>query len=136
MGEQRILLLSNAFAVSLLSYVVMSNHLHVVLANQPAAATAWSDLEIAERWIRIYPPKYAKEAPAKIVALLDNPNYIKVLRGRLSNLSWFMKTLQEPIAKRANAEDGVKGRFFEGRFKSQILLSLNAILAAMTYVRL
>jgi len=47
-----------------------------------------------------------------------------------------MKTLQEPIAKRANAEDGVKGRFFEGRFKSQILLSQNAILAAMAYVDL
>jgi len=61
---QRILLLSNAFAVSLLSYAVMSNHLHVVIANQPAAATAWSDLEIAERWIRIYPPKHAKDAPA------------------------------------------------------------------------
>jgi len=47
--EQRILLLSNAFAVSLLSYAVMSNHLHVVIANQPAAVTAWSELEIAER---------------------------------------------------------------------------------------
>jgi len=62
--EQRILLLSNAFAVSLLSYAVMSNHLHLVVANQSAAATAWSDLEIAERWIRIYPPKYNKDAPA------------------------------------------------------------------------
>ena len=51
-------------------------------------------------------------------------------------MSRFMKTLQEPIAKRANAEDGVKGRFFEGRFKSQILLSQNAILAAMAYVDL
>ncbi len=114
----------------------MSNHLHLVIANQPAAVTAWSDLEIAERWIRIFPPKYAKDAPAKIMALLEKPEYMKVLRGRLSNLSWFMKTLQEPIAKRANAEDGVKGRFFEGRFKSQILLSQNAILAAMAYVDL
>ena len=134
--EQRILLLSNAFAVSLLSYAVMSNHLHLVIANQPAAVTAWSDLEIAERWVRVFPPKRAKDAPAKIVRLLEQPEYLKVLRGRLSNLSWFMKTLQEPIAKRANAEDGVKGRFFEGRFKSQILLSQNAILAAMCYVDL
>ena len=91
---------------------------------------------IAGARIRIYPPKHTKDAPAKIVALLENPDYMKVLRSRLSNLSWFMKTLQEPIAKRANAEDGVKGRFFEGRFKSQILLSQNAILAAMAYVDL
>jgi len=34
--EQRILLLSDAFAVSLLSYAVMSNHLHLVIASQPA----------------------------------------------------------------------------------------------------
>ena len=101
-----------------------------------ARRAAWSDLEVAQRWIRIYPPKYAKDAPAKIVAVLEKPGYLKVLRERLSNLSWFMKTLQEPIAKRANAEDGVKGRFFEGRFKSQILLSQNAILAAMAYVDL
>ena len=53
--EQRILLLSNAFAAS---------HLHLVIANRPAAATAWSELEVAERWLRIYPPKYAKDAPA------------------------------------------------------------------------
>ena len=62
--EQRILLLSRAFAISLLSYAVMSNHLHLVIANQPAAVTAWSDLEIAECWIRVYPPKYAGDAPA------------------------------------------------------------------------
>jgi len=38
--EHRILLLSNAFAVSVLSYAVMSNNLHLVIANQPAAVTA------------------------------------------------------------------------------------------------
>ncbi len=114
----------------------MSNHLHLVIANQPTAVTAWSDQEIAERWVRIFPPKRAKDAPAKVSRLLERPEYLAVLRGRLSNLSWCMLTLQEPIAKRANTEDGVKGRFFEGRFKSQILLSQNAILAAMAYVDL
>ena len=130
------MLLSNAFAVSLLSYAVMSNHLHLVIANQPASVTAWSDQEIAERWVRISPPKRVKYAPAKVSRLLERPEYLAMLRGRLSNLSWCMLTLQEPIAKRANTEVGVKGRFFEGRFKSQILLSQNAILAAMAYVDL
>jgi len=134
--EQRILMLSNTFAVSLLSFAVMSNHLHLVIASQPAAVTAWSDAEIAARWVRIYPPKYAKDVPAKIAGLLKQPEYVLLLRGRLSNLSWFMKTLQEPIAKRANKEDRVKGRFFEGRFKNQALLSQDGILAAMVYVDL
>ncbi len=51
-------------------------------------------------------------------------------RDRVHDLSWFMRTLNEYIARLANAEDGVKGRFWEGRFKSQ------ALLAAMTYVDL
>jgi len=47
-----------------------------------------------------------------------------------------MKSLSEPIARRANAEDKVKGRFWEGRFKCQLLISEKSILAAMTYVDL
>ena len=47
-----------------------------------------------------------------------------------------MKCLSEPIARKANAEDKVTGRFWEGRFKSQLLLSEKSILAAMTYVDL
>ena len=47
-----------------------------------------------------------------------------------------MKCLSEPIARRANGEDKVTGRFWEGRFKSQLLLSEKSILAAMTYVDL
>jgi hypothetical protein len=47
-----------------------------------------------------------------------------------------MKCLAEPIARRANAEDGCKGRFWEGRFKVQRLCDERAVLAAMAYVDL
>ena len=47
-----------------------------------------------------------------------------------------MKSMNEYIARRSNHEDGVKGRFWEGRFGCQRLLDEASILACMAYVDL
>ncbi len=47
-----------------------------------------------------------------------------------------MRCLAEPIARRANAEDRCKGRFWEGRYKCRLLCDTRAVLAAMAYVYL
>ncbi|NJR44089.1 transposase [bacterium] len=143
--EQRIRVLADSFACSVLSYAVMSNHFHLVVAMTPEAANNWSAQELAERWCRLYARKASsleKQAEMdaamaqKAAAIAADPTRVRTYRLRLCNLSWLMKLLNEPIAKRANAEDNVKGRFWESRFKCQLLQSENSILAAMTYVDL
>lgn len=136
--EERLRLLAECFAVSIHAYAVMSNHLHIVVQLAPEAAAAWSDADVAARWVRLFPPRdHAEEAVnAKCSRLMDEPERLLRIRRRLSDLSWLMRCLAEPIARRANREDGCKGRFWEGRFKVQRLCDERAVLAAMAYVDL
>lgn len=110
--EQRLFLLAECFAVAIHAYAVMSNHLHVVLQLDPAWLAPWPDAEVAARWVKLYPPREDTEAARalKRERLLQQPERLTVVRTRLSDLSWFMKCLAEPIARQANAEDSCKGR--------------------------
>ena len=106
-----------------------------MLSVTARATYDWPNEEVARRWLVLYPPKPV-DFPARHAELCADPLRLKVLRERLAELSWFMKSLSEPIARMANAEDNCKGRFWEGRFKCQALLNQNATLAACAYVDL
>ena len=133
--EDRFHELAEIFALSVWAYAVMSNHLHVVVQLQPEAAAGWTERDVAERWVRLF-PKSDEAIEERIEGLLANPERLAVLHARLVDLTWFMRCLSEPIARRANQEDQCRGRIWEGRFKCQALLDETAVLAAMAYVDL
>jgi len=139
--ERRILSLAEIFAVSIYGYAVMSNHYHIVLELQPERCRQWSDEDIADRWLTLCPGRQVRKDAAEIrsirrVSLLADQQRLAELRSRLASLSWFMRFINEPLARYANAEDDCTGRFWEGRFKSQVLLDEAAVLACMVYVDL
>ena len=140
--EQRLQELSAAMALDICGFAVMGNHLHVVVRTRPDLAAAWSDEQVARRWWQLFPKRRDEQGrPAEpeeheLGMLQADPQALAERRRRLSSLSWFMRCLSEPIARRANKEDGVSGRFFEGRFKCQKLLDEAAILACSVYVDL
>ncbi len=138
---ERLKLLTETFAIELCAYALMSNHYHLVVRIDEQQVEQWSAREIVERWTRLYSgPEYARRflngEPLSTLeqTLLDQQ--ISVWSARLNDLSWFMRCLNEWLARLANQEDGCKGRFWEGRFKSQALLDEGALLTVMAYVDL
>jgi len=140
---ERIKELAQVFAIDIAAYAVMSNHYHLVAHVDRARALSWSTDDVLARWTRLFsgPPLVARYLSPERAALCAAElariaEYADCYRARLHDLSWFMRVLNESIARQANAEDECTGRFWEGRFKSQALLDEQALLAAMAYVDL
>ena len=133
--------LADIFAIDICAYAVMSNHYHVVLRVDAGQALAWDTPTVIERWHTLFRGTLLSQrfmrGDSLTVAELDTlEERVAIWRERLMNISWFMKELNEFIAREANKEDRCKGRFWESRFKSQALLDTTALLACMAYVDL
>lgn len=139
--EQRIHLLSAIFAIDIAAYAVMSNHLHLVVKLSPESTDNWSRHEVLQRWSTLFkgPLLVQRYFSGTILTTAEQTAVHQITdtyRQRLGNLGWFMKCLNEPIARRANQEDGCTGHFWEARYRSQALLTEEALLSCMAYVDL
>jgi hypothetical protein len=139
--RRRMEALASVFAVDVLSYAIMSNHLHQILRNRPDVVATWSDEQVAIRWLKVFPGRRLEEHLAEptendVNMLCRDKERLAEIRGRLSDISWFMRALAEPIARMANKQDECTGRFWEGRFKVQRIVDEAGLLACSMYVDL
>jgi len=137
----RIRFLTNVFSIEVCAYAIMSNHYHLVLYVNEEASLACSDDEICTRWSKIYTlsPLVVRLQKGELTSDIQKESALEIIakwRKRLSSISWFMRCINEFMAVKANKEDKCKGRFWEGRFKSQALLDEKALLTCMAYVDL
>src|SRR5690606_7132516 len=107
---ERLQQLSHVFSIDVCAYAVMSNHYHLVVHVDQKRAREWPPHEVAARWTKLFscPPlverwlcgqggRAEQEMARRIV---------ESWRARLLDVSWYMRCLNEHLARRANAEDG------------------------------
>jgi len=139
--EKRLRLLSSIFGIDVCAYAVMSNHIHIAIKLMPSQIAPLSHREIAQRWTCLFKgsllfQKWHNGDQLDSAELNAVSEEVERYRLRLNDLGWFMKCLNEPIARQANKEDGCTGHFWESRYKSQALLTDEALLSCLAYVDL
>ncbi len=102
--RRRMELLASVLGVDVLCYSILSNHMHLILRSRPDVVAVWSDREVAVRWLRLFPGRRLDEqlgepTESDVTMLLASPERLLVIRKRMSDLSWFMRALSEPIAR-------------------------------------
>jgi len=137
----RVKQLSGVFAIDICAYAIMSNHYHLVLRVNHDDVARWSADEVMDRWCGLFkgPLLVNRYRSGESLSQAERDavsDIVNEWRERLMDISWFMRCLNESVARAANIEDGCKGRFWEGRFKSQALLDETALLTCMMYVDL
>ncbi|WP_154223034.1 transposase [Marinicella rhabdoformis] len=135
----RIKFVTSVFGIDVCSYAIMSNHFHIVL--RVGDTTEWPANRVLMTWQSLYSlpvlcDKYLKGEIETEAELHRVKEYVNEFRNRLMSVSWYMKSINEFIARMANEEDNCTGHFWESRFKCQALLDERALLTCMAYVDL
>ncbi len=82
----------------------------------PFIIRQWSDEQVAIRWLRVFPGRRLEEHLAEptetdVKMLVADTVRLEEIRRRMSDISWFMRALSEPIARMANRQDECTGDF-------------------------
>ena len=113
--EDKLLSLPQVFAVDVAANTIVSNHYHTVLFIDAERASSWNDMEVIERWHTLFSGNMLSQSfingdEMGVVEQNHIRIYVDEWRARLSSISWFMRILNEAIAREANQEDQCSGR--------------------------
>ena len=102
--EKRILKLGQIFCIDVCAYAVMSNHYHIILHLNVEEQASLSMDEILIRWQSLYSgnqlvARYLREEPMCDAELQAVKDISEQWRERLVDLSWFMRALNEGVAR-------------------------------------
>ena len=134
--RDRLAHLAGYFRVDVIGFGIMGNHMHLMLRNRPDLVQDMSDEQVIRAWWEIS-PQYRRGSKAgnltakRLRKWLKDAKYIKKIRGRLSSISWFMRYLKHPLALKANQEENQSGHFWQARFHSKRMESLEQLLHGM-----
>ena len=97
--------------------LVLAKIFCIVLYVDDKKANSLNDKAIIIRWHKLckgtlLTQKYVQGEKLSKVELIFFNQTVKQYRERLSSISWFMRLLNEDIARRANKEDNCTGRFY------------------------
>ena len=140
--EQLIRQQAKFFGIDVLTYAILSNHFHQVLRSRPDVVATWDDTEVARRGLMICPFRKGPDGwaleptEAELNSIRNDPDKLRKIRLRLSDISWWMRLLCQKIAQRANAEEETAGKFWESRFRAVLILDEQSLLACAAYVDL
>jgi hypothetical protein len=108
--------LSRVFAIDLCACAVLSNHYHLVLRVDQDRGRRLTAEEVVELWTRLFSRPVLVErwqqGLCEEAERTVREAMISEWRTRLCDVSWYMRCLNEHLARRSNAEDQCKGRFW------------------------
>jgi hypothetical protein len=90
---------------------------HVVLYADKALADGWDTNEVLRHYHKLHKGtlltyKYLQGDKLSPGELISFSEIVEQYRQRLCDISWFMRNLNEYIAREANKEDGCTDRFY------------------------
>lgn len=110
--------LTRTFAIDVCDFAVMRNHVHILLRTHPDLASAWTDEEVARRWLARPGGPPLVDFDERVRLSVRDPGRIAEWRSRLSDLGWFHKLWKERCSRMWNREEDQSGHLWQGRFRS------------------